>query len=697
MQKMVYSCMMAAALCASEKTADMKQTTTFETISVTATKVERATKEVAESISVLDSFGIDDRQIDNIAHATGDMAGVFAVSNNGGYDARMIIRGAGLKAPYGVREIMVVRDGVPMTDPDSFSRFDFIDMQDVERVEVTKGPGSLLASNATGGVIQLLSKSVFENDESRVKLGFGSQGASMMHGRAWAELGEKDVLALTFSQRAARNEWRHHNRYDNVNISVKHGHRFEEGTLESEVSYSIANMEIPGSVDKEGFATYKKTGKQEKSASAWRHSARDSKILFFNTRYITQMGSTTFKPRFYMNRWEHFHPVTGFVNDKVGNSVYGTDLEWHVPHNSTLVTGVSGRYEDGKDGKKYTYRDVATIPSGRIVGTLSEAKGDLARTEDTQNALYGVYAQESMQLTPAWNLDLVVRFDTLDLDIEGEEYIKYDYSKGTYKALAAPREYEVDERFGLQTFKIASSYAITTTSNLFALIGRADQAPTDNEVSKNLDYGGPDLDVATATNYEIGLKHRSEGLSADVSIYNIIVDDEIVAVPSGYTTIYKNAGKTDKKGFELSLAYEVLEGLSLGGNYTYSDYTFDTFKEVVSGQLIDRSGNQLPFIPKNHYSLFANYHDAGGVKARIQAQTWGEYYMDNANTEKYDGYTFVTSLMLGYSVGMQSLQLNIENLFDLRYASEAQKDARGTYYYDTAAPRRAMVTYTHTF
>lgn len=43
---------------------------------------------------------------------------------------------------------MVLRDGIPMTEPDSFTRLDLIDGQDIERLEVTKGDNfsSLLAA-----------------------------------------------------------------------------------------------------------------------------------------------------------------------------------------------------------------------------------------------------------------------------------------------------------------------------------------------------------------------------------------------------------------------------------------------------------------------------------------------------------------------------------------------------------------------
>ena len=94
----------------------------LDTISVTATREERATKEVPASITVIDKERIDDSRMFNITDALSGTPGVQITTKNGGYDARLIIRGAGLKASYGIREIMMLRDGVPLTDPDSFTQ-----------------------------------------------------------------------------------------------------------------------------------------------------------------------------------------------------------------------------------------------------------------------------------------------------------------------------------------------------------------------------------------------------------------------------------------------------------------------------------------------------------------------------------------------------------------------------------------------
>ncbi|MEW7977864.1 MAG: TonB-dependent receptor plug domain-containing protein, partial [Candidatus Sedimenticola endophacoides] len=211
----------------------------YDTISVTASRIERGTKEVSSSISVIDEQRIEAAKMFNIKDAIQGTPGVLIDSKNGGYDARLIIRGAGQKANYGVREIMVLRDGVPMTDPDSFSRFDYIDPQDIERIEITKGPGSLYASGSAGGTIQIISKSVFDTDENRIKAGIGQHGSKQRHTWISGDINEDNAFSITASHREMDNDWRRWNRFDTQQISLKHGLMTGDGaTLETELSYS---------------------------------------------------------------------------------------------------------------------------------------------------------------------------------------------------------------------------------------------------------------------------------------------------------------------------------------------------------------------------------------------------------------------------------------------------------------------------
>ncbi len=682
----------------------------MEAVSVTATKIATPTKDVSQSIAVVDEQTIEDKNILNIQEAIENIPGVNAESSTNSPSPRLIIRGAGLKARYGVREIMVMKDGVPLTDPDSFTRFDFIDMQDVSSIEVQKGPGSINAANTTGGVIQLITKSVFEGGEDRIKIGVGDDGQKNVNLKVRGQLSENDFASLTFSKRTIDNNWRDHNDFDATQVSLKHGHIFQdESTLETEFSYTESNMNIPSDMNASEFATFQQTGEQHNTSSQWQHSARDSKIFAINTKYEKEIGNVLLKPRFYFNTWDHFHPVTGLINDADDNSVYGTDLELNYNHkvfgqDATLVAGVTYKYDKTDDAKKYEYADVEMETATSwpfapyIVKTLSNEKGDLAQVEDSRTVLYGVYLMETFSPSDKLTIDISTRVDRLDFDITGNEIRAYNYGTKAYEDGIGL--YEIDKSYSLFSAKLGAIYKLTDTTNVYTTIATANQAPTGSEIGASIEQDIT-LDKSTNINYEIGLKTRTNNLSLDLAIYQNDVKNEIVQTVSDNRIVYDNAGETQKRGLEFNAVYRVSDALDIGGSYAYSDFEFVKFDERVGYSypptFVSRAGNALPYIPENQYSLFAALRLENGFKARVTTKGWGSYYMDNANTEKYEGYDFVTDLMVGYEHQAHNIQLNVRNLTDEYYAMQASKDANGNVSYKAAAPQSFMVTYSYQF
>ncbi|MES9941531.1 MAG: TonB-dependent receptor [Candidatus Thiodiazotropha sp. 6PLUC2] len=683
----------------------------FDVISVTASRVERKTKEVAGSIEVIDSERIESEKMFNIKDAIQGTPGVLINSKNSAYDTRLIIRGAGQKANYGVREIMVIRDGVPMTDPDSFSRFDFIDTQDIERIEITKGPGSLFGAGSAGGTIQIISKSVFDTDSNRIKLGVGEFGQQNLHGRLAGDINDSNAVSVTASYRKSDNDWRDWNEFESKQLAVKHGYLLDNGgTLESEISYHEADVQLPGSMDEVEFERYLDTGEQkDTSSSPWQHSGRYSTIWFFNSRYEQELENLTIKPRIYANQWDHYHPVTGAINDNPGTTVVGTDLELAFAHQlwgeSTLVAGITARRDNTEDSKKYTYADVETSPPPAwnpmgpetILHTNSDEAGELLEEEDATNTLYGFFIQETLRPTDKATLDIGFRYDRNNFDIDNTAYGEYSYSAGTYTYFDSPEYTKTDKTFNLFSPKLGLTYELNKLMNIYGVVAQSGQVPSESEIQSN-----PKLDAATARNVEIGLKGREQDWSFDLSIYRTTVSDEIVSVlDEDLTTEFQNAGETLKKGIELSGRYDITPRIWLEGSFAYSDYTFSDFEELVrTGRTqtpVDRSGNQLPYVPRQQYGLGVGYSHPLGIKAVLRSNSWGSYYLDNANTEKYNGYEFLTNLLLSYQTGAHNLSLNVENLFDKYYATEVKKSTSGDKTYSAGSPRSAMLSYTYLF
>ena len=673
----------------------------LDTISVTATREARVTKEVPASITVIDKKRIDDSRMFNITDVLSSTPGVQINSKNGGYDARLIIRGAGLKANYGIREIMMLRDGVPLTDPDSFTRLDFIDTQDIERVEVTKGPGNIYALGSAGGTIQIISKSVFDETDS-VKVGLGNYATQNFHIRTGSSFGvdKNQAAAITASRRTTDNDWRHWNKFSSNQVSMKYGNDLGNNSIvESELSYTKSDLQLPGSMSEAQYEEFKNTGIQTDNNSAFKQTGRYSDNWFFNARLEKELGDFTLKPRFYVNVWSHLHPVTGRINDTNGVTTIGADLEFSHDHqlwgSSTLVAGLTLKQDRNKDDKKYKYRDVQTIPSGRIVATLSDAKGDLIETQSETNTVVGVFSQESLRPNKNWLIDAGFRLDHFGLKQDTNEIEAYSYSTGTY--VAGTGVSHRNRSFTLFSANLGASYKLTDKVNAFITLAQGDQIPFSSELDQN-----PDLDASTSRNHEVGLKGRAKNWQFDTSLYYINTMDEVIGIWDGAQTVYQNAGETDKKGLEFSGSTQILDAKSkgelwLGANYAYSDYTYKTFNEVVNGTPADRSGNQLPYIPKHQYGLFVTYAHPFGVKARLQADTWGEYYLDNANSEKFAGYDFVTSLNISYEKGAHTISVNVQNITDKRYAVEVKKSTSGKKSFTPGAPRNFLVSYRYQF
>jgi len=242
--------------------------------------------------------------------------------------------------------------------------------------------------------------------------------------------------------------------------------------------------------------------------------------------------------------------------------------------------------------------------------------------------------------------------------------------------------------------KVGLTYALNDELNVYGLIASSNQAPTGSEMEKTRDNapdGSKDLKAYTSTNYEMGLKLRSQKWSADVSAYYNPLTNEIVTVDAGWSDYYENAGQTDKFGLEITTAYQINSSWALGFSGSKSEFKYVSY--LSDGT--DYSGNYLKFSPDYQYSMFANWN-RGAYRARIETTGVSSYYVDDANSEKYDGYSGLINLSAGYSKKGHGLNLSVKNLTDMRYATEVSKSS-GAKSYDVGAPRSVMMSYQYKY
>jgi len=422
---------------------------------------------------------------------------------------------------------------------------------------------------------------------------------------------------------------------------------------------------------------------------------RYSDILYTSLKGEREIGNVKLKPLAYFQKWSHYHPVTGMINDG-GADVYGADMQADVTHaiagmNGIATVGVAGQI-DKSDGDKYTYRDFVTGAGGRLAYTTSDRKGDLAEQEEDTIGKWGVYLQESLRPSDKWIVDVGARYDQVSFDLKTEQFREFNYATARYvvnrATIARKTTFErVSPRIGVV-------YKLTPQVNLYGNISTGFQTPQTGELSLN-----PELVPSKTTNYETGFKVRSEkGHSIDLSLFYITVKDDIVQtmLPNNESS-YANAGETEKKGVELSAKMQMLKDLYLGAAYAYSDFTFSEFNEVISGTNFRRDGNRLPYVPMHQYTLFATYKHPSGLRFKVETSTWGSYEVDNANSETYKGYEFITNALVGYERNGLDVSFDVYNIFDTRHAIEVTRDSGGAAKYRPGAPWTWMAKVSYKF
>src|SRR6185503_1420368 len=93
---------------------------------------------------------------------------------------RLSIRGSLLRSPFGIRDVKIYYDEIPLTDAGGNSYLNAVDINSINHIEILKGPdGSLFGANS-GGVV-LLSPVNWRSDSSFVSLGLNGGSYGLIH------------------------------------------------------------------------------------------------------------------------------------------------------------------------------------------------------------------------------------------------------------------------------------------------------------------------------------------------------------------------------------------------------------------------------------------------------------------------------------------------------------------------------------
>ena len=224
--------------------------------------------------------------------------------------------------------------------------------------------------------------------------------------------------------------------------------------------------------------------------------------------------------------------------------------------------------------------------------------------------------------------------------------------------------------------------------------------PTIEEVRTNEGSINLNLEAETGINYEAGIRGNAfEGrLGFDVVAFFFKLDNSIIQQanpdPSRDTFVFRNAGKTDQKGLEVSANYILVDSYDgfLRKAQINTAYTFNKFEfKDYNTRNGDFSGNEMTGIPPHSLFTSLRIETAPGLYGNISHNFTDETPLRDDNTINSESYNLVQT-KIGYRAtffkGVEAdLYFGIDNLLDERYSLGYDINAFGGRYFQPAAER----------
>ena len=202
-----------------------------EEIIVAANRLEQSLSTVLAATTIIDKETIRQSQAQNLA---GLLAGVpgLQFSPSGGQGAQTSLFMRGTESDH----TLILIDGVQMTtNSGSAGRLEFIPLDQIERIEIVRGPrSSVYGSEAIGGVVNIITRPNIQEDfNGSVKLMEGTENSSNANIGLQGRVGNtnlslnashRETDGIDFSERGNLDD----DGYENDSFSLSFSHQFSE-------------------------------------------------------------------------------------------------------------------------------------------------------------------------------------------------------------------------------------------------------------------------------------------------------------------------------------------------------------------------------------------------------------------------------------------------------------------------------------
>lgn len=642
-------------------------------IVVTSTRTEEKIKNIPRKVQVITSKDIEAINPSDATELLKTTAGVDVIEYPGilsGVSMRGFVPNYG--SYYSAQYVTYLLDGRPLGTRNLAE----IDMNQIERVEVIKGPSSALyGSQGMAGTINFITKKSQGPIKGTASVGYGSYGTYEGSTSVGGSINDRLDFDLGI-------------RYFNETEDYKFG----QNTLVSKPSPEL-------------LPTVNSKGNNTMTDSAYSTNSESLRFGYrLNDNFRLDVRGSVFNAPSVHTSGDIFGSSSSGMKDvfrKTADLTLSGKVDNHaikfLPYWSTdeskYYTFVSGKTYPSYQGKNTEYgfqlQDVVSLGEHRVTAgvdfntatykTKNQSAPGVASapySPDGRTGNVGLFTEASVKL--------------LDDRLVATPGVRYDMT--SFNMLDTPMLPNVNTTTVHDSFfspSMALQYTVVPGLKTHASIGRAFMSPTGlQKAGQYLDSygslwrGNPDLKPETSRTWDLGVTWSDEkrGLRADVTYFDTAWNDFItykyVTASPSYNT-YVNAASAKLKGLELDLGYD----FGARGDYSYSLRCFANFTHQIDATVnMNGVNNPMKYVRNGLGSFGVEYNDFHFFNARLSARYLGSVREDNYYTAfrptlKGSVLEFDPSMVIDASVGFainkqNRIDLTVKNLLDENYAEK---------------------------
>ncbi len=533
-------------------TADTDSLLLFAPIVVTATRVEQDLRYIPMSVSVVGEKAIAENPSSKVAEQFVDVPGVSYSSGKGGPGNNSMISIRGLEAG----RVLYLIDGVRQNSifkEDMNKGLMNIDQNDIERIEIIKGPASsLYGSDAIGGVVNIITKKGGNGKPFGFQVGSIMDSSNMSIEPRVAAFGDYDGFSYRVSgsgtnandRRLAQGGKADNSSYTTESFFGQAGYKWDGGSVNFTTQHydsDVKEMSSLYSWDEKKIVLYDKDDPRLTYLASFPKNERNTYTGALSLDNLSENLAKLSFTGFYQQRdtiqeGKNANGHTGYNNRLQDLSdLYGGTLQtdWAL-FDSHLVSL----------GAEFTRENV----TNKSVETTGPQEYQFEGSQQT----IGLFLQDEWNIIEDVTITTGIRQSWTKTSLDHDDK-QPGYSESVDDSSLVGNIGVVYK--GFENFAIRAQY-----SQGYRIPDLASQFTGTGIYLKP----NPDLKPEKSYNYEVGVRYNDDNLSVDTSVFYNKIDDVMTTRVIGYIpgTVWSlnetvNAATYESYGVELATSYRI--------------------------------------------------------------------------------------------------------------------------------------------